>query len=370
MFRTILLTVFTVMHIYVFLRIAYLPIVEMVLPRKIVFILGLIVWICFWLGRFYGHDGDGFLATRLEFFGMVCFGGVFLTTLPFLTVDIATGFGFLVPAAKNTLRTLAFAAGMILTIVALVQGMRAPVVRNYSVHLAELPDEMDNTTVVALSDMHIGSILGSDWLDKRITQVLAQKPDLILILGDFFEGHGHPQTDLIPVLNRMSAPLGVWAVPGNHEFHGRDNICLKLFEKSGFHVMRNQWIEIRPGFILAGVDDLTSAYRSGKNTEYITKALKNRAKGATLLLSHTPWEVGRFADAGVDLMLSGHTHGGQIWPFDYLVQRTYPYLAGLYEYENMSLIVSRGAGTWGPRMRLWQPGEILRITLRKGLKGK
>jgi uncharacterized protein len=286
-----------------------------------------------------------------------------------LIVDIFTGFGIFIHRAKNTLRTIGLVIGLILTIVALVQGMRQPVIREYTVYLAELPEEMDRTTVVALSDMHIGTILGTDWLDKRITQVLAQNPDLILILGDFFEGHGSPQTDLKSVLLRLSAPLGVWAVPGNHEFHGGSNESLDLFKESGFTVIRNQWIEMKPGFILAGVDDLTSARRSGGIGDIFLESLDNRPKGTTVLLSHSPLHVEEVAALGVDLMLSGHTHGGQIWPFGYLVQSIYPYLEGLFSVKNLTLIVSKGAGTWGPRMRLWQPGEILRITLRKELKG-
>ncbi len=366
MFGTILLTVFTVMQVYVFWRIAHLSVVRKRVPRKVVFGLGLVLWICFLTGRYYGHDGDGFLAVQLEIFGMICLGGVFLTAFTLLVADIFTGFGFLLPRVKNRSRTLAVAVGMILTVVALVQGVRQPVLQDYTVYLEELPLEMDETTVIVLSDMHIGSTLGADWLNDRITQVLVQKPDLIFILGDFFEGHGLPLADLSSTLVRMAAPLGVWAVPGNHEFHGKDNAGLELFEKSGFQVIRNQWFEIKPGFIVAGVDDLTSASRREKNSDLISKSLQDRPEGATILLSHSPLDIHKAATAGVDLMLSGHTHGGQIWPFTYLVQRVYPYLAGRYEVETMSIIVSRGTGTWGPRMRLWHPGEILRITLRKG----
>lgn len=85
-----------------------------------------------------------------------------------------------------------------------------------------------------------------------------------------------------------------------------------------------------------------------------------------MLLSHSPLEVDRAARAGEGLMLAGHTHGGQVWPFDYLVRRWYPLLEGRYEVEGMTAIVSRSAGSWGPRMRLWAPGEIARITLRAG----
>jgi hypothetical protein len=135
-------------------------------------------------------------------------------------------------------------------------------------------------------------------------------------------------------------------------------------EKARFKVLRNRWAEVRPGLIVAGVDDLTSKRRSGIKGDFLAQALKNRPEGAAILLSHTPWEAEKAASYGVGLMLSGHTHGGQIWPFDYLVRLAYPLLEGRYEVDGMPVIVTRGAGTWGPRMRLWGPGEILKVTLR------
>ena len=166
------------------------------------------------------------------------------------------------------------------------------------------------------------------------------------------------------VLSRLSAPLGVWAGPGNHESHGGHDRRIGLMEDAGLQVLRNRWAEVRPGFVLAGVDDLTAARRAGRKVDYILQALAHRPPGATILLSHTPWQAEKAASAGAGLMLSGHTHGGQIWPFSYLVRRIYPLLGGQYDVEGMPVIVCRGTGTWGPRMRLWRPSEILRVTLR------
>jgi len=153
-------------------------------------------------------------------------------------------------------------------------------------------------------------------------------------------------------------------VLGNHEFHRRENSGNTWIEESGFHVLRNKWVEIKPGLVLAGVDDFTAGHRMDENVDYISKALNGRPEGAVILLSHTPWHTGMAANAGVDLMLCGHTHDGQIWPFGYLVKKRYPLLGGRYEVNGMTVIVCRGTGTWGPRMRLWRPGEILRIKLR------
>ena len=215
-----------------------------------------------------------------------------------------------------------------------------------------------------MSDLHLGSLIGKRWLAARVAQIRGQRPDLVVFLGDLFEGHGPPAEDLLSILRSISAPLGVWGVTGNHEFHGGRNRSMHLIEEAGIHLLRNRWVELRPGFILAGVDDLTAKYRAGQGGDFILQALAGRPPGATILLSHTPWQTEEAAHAGTDLMLCGHTHGGQIWPFGFLVRFTYPLLAGRYEVCSMSVIVTRGTGTWGPRMRLWHPGEILRVTLR------
>lgn len=371
MFGTILLIVFTVMQSYVFWRVMGLSLVKKNISRKNIFLFFFLFWMVFFLGRYYAHDRNGFIASQLEIISMGCLGAFFIMTFPLLAIDIITGFGFLFSQSRDKLRSLAVVAGLLLTLFALVQGMRPPVIQNYTVYLPDLPEDLDKTTVVAISDTHIGSILGSEWLNNRITQVLDQQPDLIFILGDFFEGHGTQETNLQQILQRLSAPLGVWAVPGNHDSYGRDHHGMELLEKAGIQVLRNQLVQIKLGFNLIGVDHSRRKDRqSSIDTDFLKKILADLPKGATIFLSHKPkpQAVLEADKAGVGLMLSGHTHGGQIWPFDYLTQRPFPYLEGLYELNNMSLIVSRGTGTWGPRMRLWQPGEILRLTLRSGRK--
>jgi predicted MPP superfamily phosphohydrolase len=242
--------------------------------------------------------------------------------------------------------------------------MRPPVVQSYDVRIPGLASEYDGKVLVAMSDLHLGSLLGERWLAARVAQVNAQQPDVVVLLGDIFEGHGPPQDELLKIFNQLSPPLGVWAVSGNHEFHGGSG-NMRVFEEAGIQILRNRWFEIQPGFILAGVDDLTTLHRRGHSGDPVTKTLSGRPKGVTVLLSHTPWQAETAARAGVGLMLSGHTHGGQIWPFGYLIGLRYPLLAGRYEVNGMTVIVCRGTGTWGPRMRLWHPGEILRVTLRK-----
>ncbi|MGE5299433.1 MAG: metallophosphoesterase [Acidobacteriota bacterium] len=364
MFGIILLGAVTVMHVYVFWRASSVPFLKRRVPPKLLIGVCVILWAVFALGRFAGHDSTGMTAAVIELTGMDWMAVLFLTTVCLLAVDFVTGFGLVMPRWAPSLRGLALVLGGLLSVIAVVQGVRAPVVHKYELYLPGLPVEMDGTVVVGVSDLHLGPLLGTRWLEERIAQVQEQKPDMVVLLGDIFEGHDMPQGELLADLKRLSAPLGVWAVLGNHEFHGREAADVGPFNGASIHVLRNSWREVRPGLVLAGIDDLTANHSSGRDGDAVTGMLANRPRGATILLSHTPWQADKAAKAGVDLMLSGHTHGGQIWPFGYLVELRYPMLAGLYRIGRMSVIVCRGTGTWGPRMRLWLPCEILRVTLR------
>ena len=362
MFGTILISICTFMHCYVFWRAASVPFIDAHVSRGVLLGASIALWVLFYLGRVVGHSGTGVLAAALEFIGMTWMAVLFLTFVPLFTIDLVTLFGFLMPKVSPSLRGWALLVGGILSGMALFQGLRPPVIETYEVSLPGLPETLDGTILVALSDMHLGSQLGEKWLAARVAQVNEQKPDMVVLLGDIFEGHGRPDDQLTSIFKKLTAPMGVWAVPGNHEFHGGGNTG--VFQMANVQLLRNRWTEIKPGFVLAGVDDLTAIRRSGRSDTPIAQTLKERPSGAVILLSHTPWQAGSAASVGVGLMLSGHTHGGQIWPFDYLVRTRYPLLEGRYEVDGMAVIVCRGTGTWGPRMRLWRPGEILHLTLR------
>lgn len=209
------------------------------------------------------------------------------------------------------------------------------------------------------ADLHLGATLGPRWLEARIAEVEALKPDLVVLLGDVFEGHGAPAPETVHMLRRLQAPLGVWGVNGNHERHGT---ALSPLESAGVQVLQDAWAEPAPGLLLAGS---TQAHGHGRDVTGTAWAPPlERLRGGLVLLSHVPSHAQEAAQAGVGLMLSGHTHGGQIWPFGYLVGTASPVVQGQTSLDRMTLIVNRGAGTWGPRMRLWKRAEISLITLR------
>ena len=365
MFFLVVLAVWTGMNAYVFWRLASIPLLAAHVSRGLLIAIAVLLWIDYLLSRVLERLGPPLVGVALEWIGANWFGVLFLMFICLLAVDIVTGFGFLLPRLAPVLRTWALAAAGVLCVIALVQGLRPPVVRNYEVRLPGLPAACDGTVLVVISDTHLGAMIGSRWLAARIAQINSLHPDAIILAGDIVEGDSAGEQDLVQQLRRLSAPLGVWAVNGNHEFYAGINPTMRLFEQLGFHVLRDRWAEVKPGLVFAGVDDLTSRRRRSIQGDFIGRALAGRPAGAaTVLISHTPWQADRAAAAGAGLMLSAHTHNGQIWPFSYVVRSIYPMIGGRYNVNGMTAIVCRGTGTWGPRMRLWLPGEIVRIVLR------
>jgi uncharacterized protein len=366
MFGTVLLIACTMMQLYVFWRASSVPSIARLLPRAWLAAVGVLLWVVLVAARMVAHGSDGAVAAAVELAGMDWMAALFLASVALLAVDVPTGFGFLAPRVAPRLRVWALAAGGALSAIALVQGMRPPVIERYEVGMPGLPAALDGTIIVALSDLHAGSLLGERWLAARVDQVAAERPDVVVLLGDVLEGHGGREARFLPIVRRLAAPLGVWAVTGNHERHRRGETAESSLEAAGLPVLHDRFVELRPGLILAGVDDLTSRRRDGEGAEAVARALAGRPSGAAVLLSHTPWQAETAAAAGAGVMLCGHTHAGQVWPFGYLVRTAYPLLAGRYEVGGMTVIVGRGTGTWGPRMRLWRRAEIVRLTLRTG----
>ena len=314
MFGLLLLIVVTVIQIYVFWRISSVPFIKAHLSRASLILIGVIIWAFFSLGRVVGHEGAGMLALGLELVGMTWLGILCLIFACVLVTDLLTGFGFLLPRIAPRLRGAALLAGILLSAIALVQGFRPPVVKTYDIYLPSLPAELDGMKLVAIGDTHLGSILGKNWMEVLIARVREENPDVVLLLGDILEGHGNNPEEMIPVLRSLSAPLGVWAVPGNHESYGRVDVTRRILEGSGFNMLLNSHVELRPGLVLAGIEYRGRRNRDRKKDERILQALKGKPNGAIILLSHEPSEAEFAARAGVDLMLCGHTHGGQIWP--------------------------------------------------------
>ncbi len=364
MFFELVFSTWLVVTLYVAWRLGSIPWIARRVPRWLILLVVIFLGLTYVMAFAVRRAGWPLPGRALELIGADWIGVLFLLFVTLLAADVVTGFGFCLRRFAPAIRSWAAVVGAGLAAVALVQGLRPPVVREFDVRLPGLPSARDGTVIVFISDLHLGTLVGERWLTARLAQIAALRADAIVIGGDVLEGDDESEAALLPLLARLSAPLGVWAVPGNHEHHG-GGATLGALEAGGIHVLNTRWQELAPGLIVAGVDSRAS-HASESDPPALDAALAGRPPGAaTILVSHAPSGVERVAGARVGLMLSGHTHGGQIWPFCYLVGLRFRYVAGRYDVSGMPLLVCRGTGTFGPRMRLWYPSEILRITLRR-----
>lgn len=363
-FLLIVLSVWTLMHVFVLSRLWNLPAAPGPGWHRLLLIAGVVLWLSFPLGQILARS-LGRAAAPLEFAGAAWVGVLFVLLVTLLAADVVSGFGWLLPSRPA--RQVALVAALGLSAFGFLQGLRPPVVLEHTVPVRGLRPEHEGLRIVQLSDVHLGPFLRSAWLEQRLTQVSALRPDLIVVTGDLLDQDAALSEALVPWLRRLHSPLGVWGVTGNHEFYAGLERSLAVFRNGGIQVLRDRAQEIAPGLVLAGVDDLTARRQFGLGDHPVERALANRPAGATIFLCHSPWEVERAAQLGADLMLSGHTHAGQIWPFRYLVRLMYPHVEGRYSVNGMTLIVSRGTGFWGPPMRLFKPAEITAITLTRAM---
>jgi predicted MPP superfamily phosphohydrolase len=243
-----------------------------------------------------------------------------------------------------------------LSAVALYEGLRGVAVKKVTVPLARLPKAFGGYTIVQLSDIHVGPTIGKDFIVDLVAKVNALKPDLVAITGDLVDGSVAELGPLVAPLKDLRAKDGVFFVTGNHEYYSGVEDWLRFLRTLGIQVLGNAHVAL-PGFDLAGVDDWTA-------TPDLPGALQGRdATRALVLLAHQPKQILEAAALGVGLQLSGHTHGGQLFPWNYLVRLQQPYVSGLAKHGEAFIYVSSGTGYWGPPMRLGAPAEITRIEL-------
>ncbi|MGX4642598.1 metallophosphoesterase [Massilia sp. SYSU DXS3249] len=366
MFSIILNIVGSLMHFYVAHRLYRVPAVRARVPAKYWWLGALLLWLVYLAGVQLGDEALDWRWWPGQF-ALTWLGILFVMTLCLLVADLATGFGLWWRERAPRLLGVAALAGAALSAFAVYQAMRAPAVSEYAIVMQDLPAGLDGTVIVMVTDLHLGAQRRSGWMEQRVAQINALAPHAVVMVGDQVEDNPLGEARLAEVLRGFKAPLGVWAATGNHEYYGDADTTIAEFEAGGVRWLRDASVELAPGLVLAGIDDVGRGMRSGADyTGGLASTLPQKTNSATILLSHIPAEpiVTGAAERGVDLMLSGHTHGGQIWPFSYLVQRRFPRMVGEHKVDGMSLVISRGAGSWGPRMRLWQPGEIVKLTLR------
>ncbi len=313
--------------------------------------------------------------------------GMLLLLLTFLTaadvlrlvgwgVDlIATGGATLGDAdfslsVSRWIAALALGLTAVLTGFAIPRGLATPRIVQVQVPIAGLAPGLDGLTIAQLTDLHLGPLLGRAWLARVVDRVNAAGPDLVAITGDLVDASVAKLAPAVSELTRLAAPLGTFFVTGNHEFYTGWPAWQAELSRLGIRVLANERVTLQrdaAAFDLAGIHDHDAARVAPSFAPDLDRALDGRDPDrALILLSHEIKIIQRAAAAGVDLVLSGHNHGGQIWPWGYFVFLQQPLLAGLHRREGTWAYISQGTGFWGPPMRLGTRAEITVIRLRSG----
>ncbi|MFC5431583.1 metallophosphoesterase [Paraburkholderia denitrificans] len=244
---------------------------------------------------------------------------------------------------------------------------RAPV-RAVDVPIRGLPAALDGLTIVQLSDIHVGSTIKHDYVEAIVRAVNRLEPDIVAITGDVVDGSvARLASDTAP-LGRLAAHYGVYVVTGNHEYYSGADAWIAEFRRIGLTVLMNQHVVIEhrgARLVLAGVTDYSADHFDPAQRSDPAGALAGAPADVDtrVLLAHQPRSAHAAADAGFTLQLSGHTHGGQIFPWNFLVRLQQPFTAGLSKLGSLWVYTSRGTGYWGPPKRLGAPSEITQVRL-------
>ena len=230
--------------------------------------------------------------------------------------------------------------------------------------LAELPRELDGLSIVQISDFHFGVLNTTAKLEKVVALANSLNADFVFITGDLVDESVAHMEDMAGPLRKLKGRAGVYAVTGNHDYYAGVKRATGIMEEAGITVLRNELRILPGGLQLLGIDDPTGIRRMGEKSEdFISLIARVDPSQPSILLYHQPIQFERTAQAGIGLQLSGHTHGGQLYPIIHISKRIYPWTPGLHRLNESILFVSRGAGTWGPPMRFLAPPEIVHLKL-------
>jgi uncharacterized protein len=254
------------------------------------------------------------------------------------------------------------------TLAGFIIARRRPGVVNIDVPVAHLPEALNGFSIVQITDVHVGPTIKRGFVETIVALANGLNADLIAVTGDLVDGS-------VPQLSQHTAPLagltarhGAYFVTGNHEYYSGEAAWTQEITRLGIKVLKNRHVVLShdgASLVLAGVTDYGAHHFDPSQRSDPGAALRGAPAdaGAKILLAHQPSSARAAADAGFDLQISGHTHGGQFWPWNLFVRYFQPFTAGLHRLKSLWVYVSRGTGYWGPPNRFGVPSEITRIRL-------
>ena len=322
----------------------------------------------------------GALADRLAWVGLLCMG--LFSSLLVLTalrdvllaaVWVAATLGWspaqaLLPGLRADSAMLVPLAALLVTVLGFWNARRTARVVRVDVPVAALPAALEGFTVAQITDIHVGPTIKQHYLQAIVRKVNALEADMVAITGDLVDGKVHELADHVAPLAQLRSRHGSFFVTGNHEYYSGAHAWMAELRRLGVRVLMNEHVVLQQNqaaVVLAGVADFHAdrfdpSHRSDPHAAIAGAPLD---AGVRLLLAHQPRSAFEAAKAGFDVQLSGHTHGGQFWPWNLFVPLQQPFTAGLRRLQDLWVYTSRGTGYWGPPKRFGAPSEITLLRL-------
>ncbi|NQX65680.1 metallophosphoesterase [Paenibacillus alba] len=335
-----------------------------------------VYWIVFWLvalSYLLAWVGSRVLPASVSrvfkivgsyWFAMMQFGFLLLPL-----TDLAIGVLHLASVSPDTYKPILGWIDVAIVLFLMLRGSynaRTPVIRKYDVTIAKKAGDWDQLRIAVASDIHLGSIVGNRHLRKLVAQVNGMKPDLILLPGDVIDDDIKPfiRYEMGKTMGELKAPLGIYAVLGNHEYiGGHIPAFVEQMKKIGVQVLMDETVHIMDRLYIVGRKD-KAAERTAEGRKALATLLEETDGGQPIIvMDHQPYHLDKAADAGADVMLSGHTHRGQMAPNHLITRRLFELDWGYLRKGNLHAIVSSGFGTWGPPIRLGSRSEIIQLTI-------
>lgn len=274
--------------------------------------------------------------------------------------ELAAAFAFSLPL--SLIKIIFFAGTLLLSALGVYQAF-VPKVFSYEVAIKDLPESWHNKTVVQISDVHLGPIHRQKFFNRLLKKIQQLNPEAVFITGDLFDGMKSEFSWVNNFFVELKAPKGIYYSFGNHDLYLGFNRVVNILKDSPITILADKMVVV-DGLQIIGIN-----FSFDKNFDLQAAILKQVGYDRQLpsiLLFHEPRHVSLAKEAEIDLQLSGHTHNGQLFPFNYIVKLVHGgYGHGLFKDQDFSLIVNRGVGTWGPPMRTSGRGEITKIILKK-----
>ncbi len=380
MFFTIVLAVHLLVNIYITIR-GYQALEAFPRLRPWFILFMIVAASSYFAGRILERSMYNPLSISLHWLGAFWFAVMLYATLQLFLIDLARLVNLVVPFihrwAGGDYPGFKMTVGIVVTGITIGTVLAGhinawyPRVSELTLTIDKEANGLKELRIAAVSDIHLGTIIGPRKTAKMVNTLNGLKPDIILLPGDILDEDVKPviEQNLGKCLNDLQAPMGVFGSTGNHEYIGGGDPSVRYLEEHGINMLRDTAILIQDAFYLVGREDLQARRLTGHPRKKIEELLEGLdLSRPVIMLDHQPYNLDLVAGTGVDLQLSGHTHHGQMWPFGYITQMIFEVSRGYKRKGDAHFYVSTGFGTWGPPVRTGNRPEVVVINVKFSLK--